>query len=178
MRRPSQGPKVSSYCYRGQLSLWNDAEPSSPHPEHYIDQTDPQVNPGISVSWCRCMSQGSEGLWRSVVLSQHESSLVPASWPLGLCSLAVMGPSPPTRGIPVKALPCTELASLLPASPHGPGLSPLWSHFCLLPLNSHVEVCRQQSWPLVSWACFPGPADPLHDGESGSVHGQVIRASL
>ena len=75
------------------------------------------------------------------VSSSVPAFLVPASWPLGLCPLAVMGQPPPTRGIPVKVLPCTKSASLLPVVPHGPGLSPLWSHFCvLLPLNSHVEV--------------------------------------
>ena len=40
------------------------------------------------------------------VSSSVPAFLVPASWPLGLCPLAVMGQPPPTRGIPVKVLPC------------------------------------------------------------------------
>ena len=52
---PECGHGAEEACVKNELriqdiSLWNDAEPSSPDPKHHIDQPDPQVNPGISVA--------------------------------------------------------------------------------------------------------------------------------
>lgn len=86
-----------------------------------------------------------------------------------------MRQSSPIRGINMNVLPSAKSATVLPGAPAGPGLSPLWSCFHVLPLDSPVEVWRQESWPCKSHGPgslvlkIPCSAQLAHEGTL-SVH--------